>query len=124
MKTRYGYPIEVWQQIKQEARNILITCAKNRQTITYGAFANQIKTAPISHYGFKMTGLLDEISHDEFAKDRAPLATLVVRQSDGLPGGGYFRKNFPEDAPIDELKHYWQEEFERTCSDWEGFDMG
>jgi hypothetical protein len=123
MQTRFGYPIEVWEAIKQETREILIECAKNRQSITYGELSNRIKTARVPHYGFKIAGLLDEISADEFAGDKAPLATLVVRQSDGLPGGGYFKKSLPDDALFDDLKAYWQSEFERTCDDWKDYSF-
>jgi hypothetical protein len=123
METRYGLPIETWQAVKDEARRILIECAKNRQTITYSELSNQITAAHIPHHGFKMVGLLDEISSDEFAQGRAPLATLVVRKSDGLPGGGYFKKSFPNNAPMENLRNYWELEFESTCRDWQHFNL-
>lgn len=118
METRFGYPLDTWQAIKQEARHILIECAKSRQTITYGELAGRITVVHFPHYGFKMVGLLDEISTDEFAEGRSPLAALVVRRSNGLPGGGFFRKTFPPDAPEDDLRAYWEAEFNRTCADW------
>jgi hypothetical protein len=121
METRFGFSLEVWQAIKNEARKILIECAKNRQTITYGELSHRITVANIPHYGFKMIGLLDEISTDQFAVGRSPLATLVVRKSDGIPGGGYFRKTFPDDAPENDLRTYWEAEFNRTCHDWNSF---
>lgn len=120
-ETRYGLPLEVWEAVKNETRRILVECAQARQSITYSELSRRITAGHVPHYGYRMVGLLDEISSDEVAGDRAPLATLVVRKSDGLPGAGYFRKVLPKEAPVDDLRTHWEEQFRCTCEDWRDF---
>lgn len=119
LETRFGFPIEVWEAVVAEAQQILVTCAKNRETITYSGLSRRIETAHIPYHSFKMVGLLDEIDSGEFAKETSSLATLVVRKADGLPGGGYFSNKFPESTPVEDLRAFWESEFEQTCTDWQ-----
>jgi len=118
-ETRFGFPMGVWNAIVVEAQEILVACAKNRETITYSELSRQIKTAHVPYHRYKMVGLLDEVDSGAYAKASSSLATLVVRKSDGLPGGGYFSNKFPEGTPIEDLRAYWQTEFEQTCADWQ-----
>ncbi|MCQ3930941.1 MAG: hypothetical protein DPW16_10825 [Chloroflexi bacterium] len=113
---KFGYLLETWEKIKQEAFEILVDHARQRKTITYGELAGLIQTAEINPYSYAMSGLLRDISLDDEKAGRGYLATLVVRKSDGRPGPGYF-KGVVSIAEED-YESYWQAEFERTCASW------
>ncbi len=73
-----------------EARAILVACAKAGEPITYSEML-----ALLGH-GFtrpKMRALckvLSVVDHEAEARGEPELAVLVVRQSDGLPGQGWW----------------------------------
>lgn len=64
---------------------ILIGCAANRQTLTYGLLAEKL--------GYQGAGvfaqLLDRILHYCHANQLPPLTSLVVNATSGLPGAGF-----------------------------------
>jgi hypothetical protein len=113
---KFGYLVETWEAAKDEMREILISCARQRKTITYGELSQAIHSATIEPYGYAMAGMLRELGREDEKANRGYLATLVVRKSDGRPGPGYFKGviNIPES----DYEAYWQSEFERTCESW------
>jgi len=73
-----------------EVRALLIEAASQRQTFTYGALLNILGhtfTRPLMR---QLCKVLDRIDEDGRACGEPGLAVLVVRQSDGLPGQGWF----------------------------------
>lgn len=119
METHYGHLIENWKIAKVEMRDILIDCARQRRTITYGELSAAIQSIQIPPNSYGMSGMLTEISKEDIAAGRkGVLATLVVRKSDGRPGPGYFRSAVEKGFDDKMLEDYWQEQFELTCSDW------
>ncbi|MEE4201093.1 ribose-phosphate pyrophosphokinase [Erythrobacter sp.] len=73
-----------------ETRDILIGAAQAGNAVTYGEV--------LAHLGYRFTRpkmralckVLDAIDEDGRARGEPGLAVLVVRQSDGLPGQGWF----------------------------------
>lgn len=119
METHYGHLVENWKVATEEMRDILIDCARERRTITYGELSAAIKTIQIPPNSYGMSGMLTEISKEDVKAGRkGVLATLVVRKSDGRPGPGYFRGALERGMSEDMLEAYWQEQFELTCADW------
>lgn len=73
-----------------EVRLLLIAAARQSQTFTYGALLNVLGhtfTRPLMR---QLCKVLDRIDEDGRAVGEPGLAVLVVRQSDGLPGQGWF----------------------------------
>jgi hypothetical protein len=116
--TRFGYVIDRWHEARAEIRAILITCARECRTITYGVLCAQVRSAPMRPYSFAFAAMLDEIGAIDLAEGKTPLAALVVRKADGRPGGGYFTKSFLYGATGDDLEAYWQAQFAAVCREW------
>ena len=73
-----------------EARAILIACAKAGEAITYSemlALLGHAFTRPKMRALCKVLGVVDQ---DAEERGEPELAVLVVRQSDGLPGQGWW----------------------------------
>jgi hypothetical protein len=84
-----------------EVRALLIEAARQRQTFTYGALLailGHTFTRPLMR---QLCKVLDRIDEDGRAGGEPGLAVLVVRQSDGLPGQGWFvsRTQVHDDLP-------------------------
>jgi hypothetical protein len=84
-----------------EVRSLLIEAARARQVFTYGALLNilgHVFTRPLMR---QLCKVLDRIDEDGRAAGEPGLAVLVVRQSDGLPGQGWFvsRTGIYDDLP-------------------------
>lgn len=85
-----------------EVRDLLIEAARTRQNFTYGALLNLLGhtfTRPLMR---ALCKVLDRIDEDGRVADEPGLAVLVVRQSDGLPGQGWFvsRSGVYDDLPL------------------------
>ena len=86
-----------------EVRALLIAAARQRQTFTYGALLGILGhtfTRPLMR---QLCKVLDRIDEDGRAAGEPGLAVLVVRQSDGLPGQGWFvsRTGVYPDLPLE-----------------------
>jgi hypothetical protein len=86
-----------------EVRGLLIEAARARQVFTYGALLNILGhtfTRPLMR---QLCKVLDAIDQDGRANGEPGLAVLVVRQSDGLPGQGWFvsRTQIYTDLPLE-----------------------
>ncbi len=86
-----------------EVRALLIETARARSTFTYGALLNLLGhtfTRPLMR---ALCKVLDRIDEDGRAGGEPGLAVLVVRQSDGLPGQGWFvsRTGIYDDLPLE-----------------------
>lgn len=113
--THFGHLLPNWQAAKTQMRDILIECARQRRTITYGELAEQITLIHIPPNSYAMAGMLREISQEDQEAERGYLATLVVRKSDGRPGPGYFKG---VEGNREDLEAFWQAQFVRVCDDW------
>jgi hypothetical protein len=86
-----------------EVRGLLIDAARARKVFTYGALLNILGhtfTRPLMR---QLCKVLDRIDEDGRAANEPGLAVLVVRQSDGLPGQGWFvsRTGVYKDLPLE-----------------------
>ncbi len=86
-----------------EIRQMLISAAQQRTALTYsqllGALGHRF-TRPLMR---QLCKVLDAIDAEGLGAGEPGLAVLVVRQSDGLPGQGWFvaRSAFDENLPMD-----------------------
>ncbi|MDZ4771019.1 MAG: hypothetical protein SGJ24_17995 [Chloroflexota bacterium] len=100
---------------KAEMRAVLIQCARDRHTITYGDLCIEITAMRLFPRSRVLVALLNEIGAEDEANGLPALATLVVRKADGRPGGGYFRGSGMSEG---DAEAYWQEQFARVCAAW------
>jgi len=85
-----------------EIRALLIEAARARTAFTYGGLLSVLGhtfTRPLMR---QLCKVLDRIDEDGRAAGEPGLAVLVVRQSDGLPGQGWFvsRVRVYDDLPL------------------------
>lgn len=86
-----------------EVRALLIESARARQTFTYSALLGILGHAFTRPLMRQLCKVLDRIDEDGRACGEPGLAVLVVRQSDGLPGQGWFvaRSGVHDDLPLE-----------------------
>ncbi len=82
-------------------RALLIAAARARSTFTYSALLGVLGHAFTRPLMRQLCKVLDAIDQDGRASGEPGLAVLVVRQSDGLPGQGWFvsRTGVYDDLP-------------------------
>ena len=111
-----------------KVRGLLIEAARARQTFTYGALLNLLGhtfTRPLMR---QLCKVLDAIDADGRAGGQPGLAVLVVRQSDGLPGQGWFvsRTGIYADLPLEweglEARRYTEARQAEAFDYWEVHD--
>ncbi len=86
-----------------EVRDILISAACQRTALTYGEMLGILGHAFTRPLMRQLCKVLDRIDEDGRAAGEPGLAVLVVRQSDGLPGQGWFvsRTSVYDDLPLE-----------------------
>ena len=111
-----------------EIRALLIEAARARATFTYGALLNLLGhtfTRPLMR---QLCKVLDRIDEDGRAGSEPGLAVLVVRQSDGLPGQGWFvsRSGVYDDLPLawegSDARRYTEARQAKAFDYWEVHD--
>lgn len=93
-----------------EIREILVGAARSRNALTYSQMLGLIGYRFTRPRMRALCTVLDRIDEDARAAGEPGLAVLVVRQSDELPGQGWFVSRAPY---ADELPGDWP-------MDWEG----
>lgn len=88
-----------------EVRDILISAARQRTPLTYSAMLGILGHAFTRPLMRQLCKVLDRIDEDGRACGEPGLAVLVVRQSDGLPGQGWFAAR---SGVHDDLPHEWE----------------
>jgi hypothetical protein len=73
-----------------EVHGLLIAAARQRHAFTYGELLGILGHAFSRPLMRQLCKVLDRIDADGHAVGEPGLAVLVVRQSDGLPGQGWF----------------------------------
>ncbi len=86
---------------KSEIREILIGAARARNALTYSQMLNLLGYRFTRPKMRQLCAALDSIDEDGRVAGEPGLAVLVVRQSDGLPGQGWFtsRSHVADELP-------------------------
>ena len=104
--------------VKQEMADILIACAKSRQTITYGGLCDRLTTVTLDPGTFIFSHLLREMCADEAARGHGPLCALVVSKATGMPSAGYFARDIIEMSGPESLEAFWRAELADVFTRW------
>ena len=85
----------------EEVRDILIGAARARNALTYSQMLNLLGYAFTRPKMRALCSVLDKLDEDGRVNGEPGLAVLVVRQSDGMPGQGWFvsRSHLAEELP-------------------------
>ena len=87
---RHGFPDELWELAKQEARSILIRRARREHPISYSEFCDRLTLITFDPHDTRLAHFLGQISTEENEVGRPLLTALVVHKHDGAPGDGFF----------------------------------
>ena len=104
--------------VKQEMAAVLIACAKEGRTITYGGLCDQLTTVTLDPGTFIFSHLLREMCAEEAAKGHGPLCALVVSKATGMPSAGYFAREIIEVSGPDSLDAFWRAELAEVFARW------
>ncbi len=118
MSTKYGFTQTEWRNIKAEIREMLIDVAHQKTTITYGRVARQLTSAILHAGSYALGALLREICHDEETAGRGLMCALVVRQSTGQPGDGFFKFAQQFGRDISNPTIFWENEINTLYQTW------
>jgi len=86
----YGFEKRA-EDIKNEIRSKLVSCARRRHPITYSELTQSLQTFRLAPNDPRLFRLLGEISVEEDEQGRGMLSVLVVHKGgDAWPGEGFF----------------------------------
>lgn len=74
----------------EEVRRHLIAAAQAAKSVTYSELLEHLGYAFSRPKMRQLCAILDEVDRDAEAREEPELAVLVVRQSDGIPGQGWW----------------------------------
>lgn len=119
MTQRHGFDPEVWEHAREEARQILIQCAREERTIAYSDLAAELDTIRIEPNSSAFHAILDEISCSENAAGRGMLSVLVVHKGDNqMSGRGFFKLAKCLGKEFDDDEEFWNGESECVIGSW------
>ena len=119
--TRYGFPLDKWEQAREEIRRILIACARKPETIAYSDLLRQVKEIHLEPDSYAVGPILGEVSESEDALGRGMLTVLVVHKGgDTRPGPGFFELAKKLDRDTSDIERCWVEEFTHVLNVWSG----
>lgn len=104
--------------VRQEMRAVLIECAKQRQTITYGGLCARLTTVTLDPGTFIFTHLLREVCGESLKLGHGQLCALVVSKATGMPSAGYFAREILEVSGPESLEALWRTELEDVFAQW------
>ncbi len=122
MTETYGHPLILWEKAKEEARLILIQCAKEDRTKTYTELADEIRTIRLSRQSDPLGELLNQIATAEFHSGRGILTAVVVRKWERMPGQGFFKFAAKHGFRFTNKREFWKKEYNRVVDYWQRID--
>lgn len=121
----FGFSKEEWELGKKVARNAMLSAALRERrdslpnfTITYSELARKINARAT---GFDLRArdpslnlMLDQISTEENKIGRGMLSVVVIRESDGRPGKGFFDLAKSLGRNTEDCEAFWQAELSKV----------
>jgi molybdopterin synthase catalytic subunit len=115
----HGFPQSEWDAAKEEARQIMIGCAKSRRMIPYSDLVRQITSIRLEAHDGRLSHFLGEIASEEDDRGRGLLTVVVVHKSgDMQPGPGFFELAQSRGRNTANIVSCWVEELKRVFSYW------
>ena len=109
-ETRWGYPLQVWEAARSQARAELLARARSRETVAYSELCDAITAGRFRPYSWAFMALVDDVCRDEDAAHGVILASLVVRKDTRMPGEGYFAWAERSGLDVSDRGSCWQRE--------------
>ena len=107
----HGYDLDRWVAAREQARGILVGCARRRETIPYSELAVSLPAIRFSPRAPAFHELLAEVCTSADAERGVMLASLVVHKGgDRMPGDGYFSHAAHLGRDTVKRRAFWQDE--------------
>jgi len=117
--TKYEYPIDKWNEAKEEMKQILIRRAKVRGMIPYSELAGKINAISIQPESYALAAMLGEISSEENAAGHGMLSVVVVHKAgDMQPGPGFFKFAKELGRDTSDILKCWVDELKKVHAYW------
>ena len=120
MTETYGHPLTLWEEAKEEARQILIQCAKENRTIAALELVREIRTLSFSPRSRAFSEMLNQIAFAEYAAGRGILTVMVVAKGRGMPGPGFFTFALEISLRFTNKREFCTQERIRVVDYWQG----
>ena len=115
----HGFPEDVWEAAKAEAREAMIAVAARKCVIAYSELVEKITTCRLEPQSPQLAHMLGEISTDEHRAGRGMLTVVVVHKSgDLMPGPGFFELACSLGHHVDDREAFWIRELEMVHATW------
>ena len=115
----HGFPEDIWNAAKAEAREAMMEVAGREDLISYSDLANRINSCRFEPRDRCFHQLLGEISTAEDAAGRGMLSVVVVhKDGDGRPGPGFFNLAQELGRDISDQVRFWIEELKKAHDEW------
>jgi hypothetical protein len=115
----HGFSQTDWDAAKEEARAIMIRCAKARNTISYSELVSKIQSIRLDPHDVRLDHFLGEISSEEDARGHGMLTVLVVHKFGDLePGTGFYELARSLGRDVLDREKCWAEELQRVYEAW------
>ena len=115
----HGFPDDVWEAAKAEAREAMIAVAARESVTAYSELVEKITTCRLEPQSPQLAHMLGEISTDEHRAGRGMLTVVVVHKTgDLMPGPGFFKLACSLGHLVDEREAFWIRELKMVCANW------
>ncbi len=116
----HGHPLTLWEEAKEEARQILIQCAKEDRTIAVSELVREIRTISLAPRSRALSEMLNQIAFAEYAAGRGILTVMVVAKGRGMPGPGFFKFLLEIGVKFTNKRDFYTQERIRVVDYWQG----
>ena len=111
----HGYPQEVWEAARAEARQAMIAVAARRRVIAYSDLVAEIRSLDLEPQDDRLAHMLGEISTAEHEAGRGMLTVVVVhKHGDQMPGSGFFQLARSLGHDTKDRETFWIGELEKV----------
>ena len=112
-------PQSEWDAAKEEARQVMIGCARSRRMIPYSELVRQITCIRLEAHDARLSHFLGQIASEEDEQGRGLLTVVVVHKSgDMQPGPGFFELAQSRGRNTSNIVECWVEELKKVFAYW------
>lgn len=115
----HGFTKSDWDAAKDEARQVMIECAKARQMIPYSDLVARISAIRLEAHDARLSHFLGEVASEEDERGRGLLTVVVVHKSgDMQPGPGFFELAQSRGRNTANIVECWVDELKKVFAYW------
>ena len=121
----HGFPEEVWEAAKAEARQAMIAVAALEGVIYHSDLVAEIRSIDLEPQSPQLAHMLGEMSTEEHEAGRGMLTVVVVHKSgDQMPGPGLFELARSLGHDTGDREAFWIGELAKAHRMWSGWGRG